>query len=145
MARIQIVRVEIDIQNINNINSTGTLEKHYRKKYLSVDKDGLPVINEDRKSKPRLKYDPTHPDSIRKGGQKGWVVFPNIVLNEELLNLESDIALYDSICKYLSSIDEKYITKKIYLDHYIHILETAHKMERDRVYDTIEYNRFKKN
>ncbi|EMJ94801.1 hypothetical protein LEP1GSC193_1079 [Leptospira alstonii serovar Pingchang str. 80-412] len=54
------------------------------------------------------------------------------------MNLESDIALYDSIRKYLNSKNEKYITKKISLDHYTNILETVHKIERDKVYDKIQ-------
>ncbi|WP_078129868.1 hypothetical protein [Leptospira alexanderi] len=94
LAKIQILRVEIDIQNINNVNSTRTAEGHYRKKYLSIDKYGSPTIDEDRKSEPFLKFDPAHPDSIQTGSKKGYVAFPNIVLSEELLNLESDIALY---------------------------------------------------
>lgn len=53
----------------------------------SIEKDKSPL---------KLKYDPTHPDSISSGGKKGYVELPNVNLVEEMVDMISASRAYEA-------------------------------------------------
>jgi flagellar basal-body rod protein FlgC len=53
-------------------------------------------IEEDRDAKPRLVYDPTHPDAIKEGEQKGYVQYPNVNIVNEMVDMISASRSYEA-------------------------------------------------
>ncbi|MBB6031567.1 flagellar basal-body rod protein FlgC [Borreliella spielmanii] len=53
----------------------------------SIEKDRSPL---------KLKYDPTHPDSISSGDKKGYVELPNVNLVEEMVDMISASRAYEA-------------------------------------------------
>jgi flagellar basal-body rod protein FlgC len=47
-------------------------------------------------SKPRLVYDPTHPDAILDGPEKGYVEFPNVDIVREMVDLIEADRMYQA-------------------------------------------------
>ncbi|MFW5710547.1 MAG: flagellar basal body rod protein FlgC [Spirochaetia bacterium] len=53
-------------------------------------------IGKDADAKPRLVYDPTHPDAIKTGPQKGYVEMPNVNIVEEMVDMISASRSYEA-------------------------------------------------
>jgi flagellar basal-body rod protein FlgC len=53
-------------------------------------------IEKDYMSKPRLVWDPTHPDAIKTGPQKGYVEFPNVNVVSEMVDMISASRAYEA-------------------------------------------------
>jgi flagellar basal-body rod protein FlgC len=53
-------------------------------------------IDKDYDSKPRLVYDPTHPDAIKSGPRKGYVEFPNVNVVNEMVDMISASRSYEA-------------------------------------------------
>jgi flagellar basal-body rod protein FlgC len=53
-------------------------------------------IEEDRESKPRMVYDPTHPDAIQFGPEKGYVKYPNVNIVNEMVDMISASRSYEA-------------------------------------------------
>jgi len=53
-------------------------------------------IEADRDSKPRLVYDPTHPDAIKFGEQKGYVEYPNVNIVDEMVDMIAASRSYEA-------------------------------------------------
>jgi len=53
-------------------------------------------VSEDTDAKPRLVYDPTHPDAIKTGPQKGYVEMPNVNVVEEMVDMISASRSYEA-------------------------------------------------
>jgi flagellar basal-body rod protein FlgC len=60
--------------------------------------DGVRIveIQEDRTSKPKLVYDPTHPDAIKSGPRAGYVEMPNVNIVEEMVDMISASRSYEA-------------------------------------------------
>jgi flagellar basal-body rod protein FlgC len=53
-------------------------------------------IEEDMESKPRLVYDPTHPDAIKSGPRAGYVEFSNVNVVNEMVDMISASRSYEA-------------------------------------------------
>ncbi len=53
-------------------------------------------IEKDRDAKPRLVYDPTHPDAIKSGPRKGYVEYPNVNVVNEMVDMISASRAYEA-------------------------------------------------
>jgi flagellar basal-body rod protein FlgC len=53
-------------------------------------------IEKDMDSDLRLVYDPTHPDSIKTGPQKGYVEYPNVNIVNEMVDMISATRAYEA-------------------------------------------------
>ncbi len=53
-------------------------------------------IEKDRKSDPRLVYDPTHPDAIKTGKYAGYVEYPNVNVVQEMVDMISASRSYEA-------------------------------------------------
>jgi flagellar basal-body rod protein FlgC len=53
-------------------------------------------IERDKDSKPRLVYDPTHPDAIKTGPRKGYVEMPNVNVVDEMVDMISASRSYEA-------------------------------------------------
>jgi len=53
-------------------------------------------IEKDMDSKPRLVYDPTHPDAIKTGPREGYVEYPNVNVVEEMVDMISASRSYEA-------------------------------------------------
>jgi len=53
-------------------------------------------IDKDLDGDPRLVYDPTHPDAIKTGPQKGYVEMPNVNIVEEMVDMISASRSYEA-------------------------------------------------
>lgn len=53
-------------------------------------------VEKDMDAKPRLVYDPTHPDAIKTGPQKGYVEMPNVNIVEEMVDMISASRSYEA-------------------------------------------------
>ncbi len=53
-------------------------------------------ISEDTDAKPRLVYDPTHPDAMQTGPQKGYVEMPNVNVVNEMVDMISASRSYEA-------------------------------------------------
>ncbi len=56
-------------------------------KVVRVEKDNSP---------PRLVYDPTHPDAIKYGKYKGYVLMPNVNIVQEMVDMISASRAYEA-------------------------------------------------
>jgi flagellar basal body rod protein FlgC len=127
---LNILNTQIIItkENIFNINTTRTAKGGaYKRKYITFNNKGIMKIVTDKKAF-RLKYDPTHPDSIEKGPKKGYVELPKIDAACEFKILINSINLYNQILHILKTFDPTIIaldkslkdvelTKIIYLEN----------------------------
>ena len=61
---------------------------------LKVEKDEKP---------PRMTYDPTHPDAIQSGKWKGYVMYPNVNIVEEMVDMISANRSYEANVSVINS------------------------------------------
>lgn len=58
---------------------------------------GVRVLKVEKDEKaPRMVYDPTHPDAIQNGKWKGYVMFPNVNVVEEMVDMISANRSYEA-------------------------------------------------
>ena len=99
----QYANIYLNKSNIDNSTTTRTQDgTYYKRKYLEVLPNLKYRIQEDS-SMPKKIYDPTHPDSIKEGKDKGYVYYPNINIEVENNKLKNNIFIYNSILEYLKS------------------------------------------
>lgn len=53
-------------------------------------------VQKDTSTKPRLVYDPTHPDAIQSGPQAGYVEMPNVDIVEEMVDMIAATRAYEA-------------------------------------------------
>jgi flagellar basal-body rod protein FlgC len=53
-------------------------------------------VQKDNSAKPRLVYDPTHPDAIKDGPQAGYVEMPNVDIVTEMVDLIAASRAYEA-------------------------------------------------
>jgi flagellar basal-body rod protein FlgC len=53
-------------------------------------------IEEDKSKQPKLKFDPTHPDAMKTGPNKGYVELPNVNVVEEMVDMISASRSYEA-------------------------------------------------
>ncbi len=53
-------------------------------------------IQKDHDSKPRLVYDPTHPDAVKSGPRAGYVEMPNVSVVTEMVDLITASRAYEA-------------------------------------------------
>ncbi|MGC9312250.1 MAG: flagellar basal body rod protein FlgC [Sediminispirochaetaceae bacterium] len=116
----QRLRLDVISNNIANADTTRTPEggpfrrsrvifrprvqqPYWRSPFLPKTMDngvgqGVRVVEvaEDIDAKPRLVYDPTHPDAIKTGPQKGYVEMPNVNVVEEMVDMISASRSYEA-------------------------------------------------
>jgi flagellar basal body rod protein FlgC len=110
---VEYLKQQIIKDNIENINTTRTsMGGPYKRKYLEIDiTDGITII-EDYKDG-RLMYDPLHPDAIRNGERKGYVLYPNIDIESEYKLLFESVQLFNSIVEYIHINNIGIIVEKV--------------------------------
>jgi flagellar basal-body rod protein FlgC len=115
----QRTRLDVISNNIANVNSTRTTEggpfrrsrvifaprvsqPYWRSPFLprSLQNElgrGVRVLQtEEDNSKPRLVWDPTHPDAIKTGTQAGFVEYPNVNIVTEMTDMISASRSYEA-------------------------------------------------
>ncbi len=73
-------------------------KSHFKPDAFKVDTgDGVRVLKIEKDNSPlRLVYDPSHPDSIKTGPQKGYVEMPNVVIVNEMVDMISASRSYEA-------------------------------------------------
>ncbi len=116
----QRTRLDVISNNIANVDTTRTAEggpfrrsrvifrpkvqePYWRSPFLPETMDNglgkgvrIVEINKDLEGDPKLVYDPTHPDSIKTGPQKGYVEMPNVNIVEEMVDMISASRSYEA-------------------------------------------------
>ncbi|RKX78424.1 MAG: flagellar basal body rod protein FlgC [Spirochaetes bacterium] len=116
----QRTRLDVIANNIANVNTTRTPEggpfrrsrvifkprvsrPYWRSPFLpkflenEIGKGVIVAkIEKDMDSKPRLVYDPTHPDAIKSGPRKGYVEYPNVNIVNEMVDMISASRSYEA-------------------------------------------------
>ena len=116
----QRLRLDVIANNIANVDTTRTPEggpfrrsrvifrprvsqPYYRSPFLPAVLDngvgrGVRVVSvqKDMDQKPRLVYDPTHPDAIQSGPRKGYVEMPNVNVVNEMVDMMSASRSYEA-------------------------------------------------
>ncbi len=116
----QRLRLDVISDNIANADTTRTPEggpfrrsrvvfrprvqqPYWRSPFLPKTLDngvgqGVRVVSveKDQDAKPRLVYDPTHPDAIKTGAQQGYVEMPNVNIVEEMVDMISASRSYEA-------------------------------------------------
>jgi flagellar basal-body rod protein FlgC len=116
----QRTRLDVIANNLANVNTTRTTEggpfrrsraifrprveqPYWRGPYLPEYLDNgvgagvrIVKIEKDFDSKPRLVYDPTHPDAIKTGPRKGYVEYPNVNVVNEMVDMISASRSYEA-------------------------------------------------
>ena len=90
------------MDNLDNYNNAKTANgEPYKKKILIINEDLDIEIKEETNDTIIYKYiyDPNHPDSIKKGKMKGYIIYPNINTDLELELLIEYITLYKILVK----------------------------------------------
>jgi flagellar basal-body rod protein FlgC len=114
------VRLDVIADNMANVNTTRTNEggpfrrsrvimrprvdsPYWRSPYLPESMDngigrGVRVseIQKDYASKNPLRWDPTHPDAIKSGPEKGYVELPNVDIVTEMVDMISASRSYEA-------------------------------------------------
>jgi flagellar basal-body rod protein FlgC len=113
-------RLDVIADNIANVNTTRTTEggpfrrsrvifrprvsqpywrSPFLPEYLKAEiGQGVRVtsVEKDYDAKPRLVYDPTHPDAIKSGPRQGYVEFPNVNVVQEMVDMISASRAYEA-------------------------------------------------
>jgi len=115
----QRMRLDVIANNIANANSTRTTDggPYQRsrvvlrpiddsltfKSHLLPDAlkkqtgQGVRVLKVEKDEKqPRMVYDPTHPDAVKTGKWQGYVMFPNVNIVEEMVDMISANRSYEA-------------------------------------------------
>jgi flagellar basal-body rod protein FlgC len=116
----QRMRLDVISDNIANAETTRTTEggpyrrsrvifrprtsqPYWRSPFLPESLDngigkGVKVakVEKDMDAKPRLVYDPTHPDAIKTGPQAGYVEMPNVNIVNEMVDMISASRSYEA-------------------------------------------------
>jgi flagellar basal-body rod protein FlgC len=116
----QRTRLDVISNNIANVDTTRTTEggpfrrsrvifrpkvqePYWRSPFLPQQMDNglgkgvrIVEIDKDLDADPRLVYDPTHPDAIKTGPQKGYVEMPNVNIVEEMVDMISASRSYEA-------------------------------------------------
>lgn len=116
----QRTRLDVISNNIANVDTTRTTEggpfrrsrvifrpkvqePYWRSPFLPQKLDNglgkgvrIVEIDKDLDADPRLVYDPTHPDAIKTGPQKGYVEMPNVNIVEEMVDMISASRSYEA-------------------------------------------------
>ena len=116
----QRTRLDVISNNIANVDTTRTAEggpfrrsrvifrpkvqePYWRSPFLPKTMDNglgkgvhIVEIDKDLDGDPRLVYDPTHPDAIKTGPQKGYVEMPNVNIVEEMVDMISASRSYEA-------------------------------------------------
>ena len=116
----QRTRLDVIANNIANVNTTRTTEggpfrrsriivrprvsqPYWRSPFLPKFLDNgvgkgvrINKIEQDFDAKPRLVWDPTHPDAIKSGPRKGYVEYPNINIVSEMVDMISASRSYEA-------------------------------------------------
>ena len=116
----QRTRLDVISNNIANVDTTRTpeggpfrrsrvifrpkvQEPYWRSPFLPETMDNglgkgvhIVEIDKDLDGDPRLVYDPTHPDAIKTGPQKGYVEMPNVNIVEEMVDMISASRSYEA-------------------------------------------------
>ncbi len=116
----QRTRLDVIANNIANVNTTRTTEggpfrrsrvifrprvsqPYWRSPFLPKYLDNgvgkgvrIVKIEKDYDAKPRLVYDPTHPDAIKSGPRKGYVEYPNVNVVNEMVDMISASRSYEA-------------------------------------------------
>jgi flagellar basal-body rod protein FlgC len=115
----QRTRLDVIGNNIANANTTRTPEggpfrrsrvifeprvkqPYWRSPFLPKTMDngvgkGVRIAEVEKdQSKPKLVYDPTHPDAIKSGPRKGYVEMPNVNVVEEMVDMISASRSYEA-------------------------------------------------
>ena len=116
----QRTRLDVIANNIANVNTTRTTEggpfrrsrvifrprvsqPYWRSPFLPAYLDNgvgkgvrIVKIEKDYDSKPKLVYDPTHPDAIKSGPRKGYVEYPNVNVVNEMVDMIAASRSYEA-------------------------------------------------
>jgi len=115
----QRLRMDVISNNIANVNTTRTTEggpfqrsrvvlrpRNDRLRFISpvlpnklrpTVGEGVAVVKIQKDNgKPRLVFDPTHPDAIKFGDKKGYVQMPNVNIVEEMTDMISATRSYEA-------------------------------------------------
>jgi flagellar basal-body rod protein FlgC len=116
----QRTRMDVISNNIANVDTTRTPEggpfrrsrvvfrpivdqPYWKSPFLPSNMDNgigkgvrITEIEKDMDSKPRLVYDPTHPDAIKTGPREGYVEYPNVNVVEEMVDMISASRSYEA-------------------------------------------------
>jgi len=114
------VRLDVIADNMANVNTTRTTEggpyrrsrvimrprsegPHWRSPFLPQSMDngigkGVRVaeIQKDTQTENPLRWDPTHPDAIKSGPEKGYVKMPNVDVVTEMVDMISASRSYEA-------------------------------------------------
>jgi len=122
----QRVRLDVISNNIANVDTTRTpsggpfvrsrvifrprvSQPYWRSPFLPSALDNgigkgvrVVAIEKDHSAKPKLVWDPTHPDAIKSGPMKGYVEMPNVNIVNEMVDMidasrayEANVAVVD--------------------------------------------------
>jgi len=102
ITNITLIKMDIIADNIANEKTTTTTEGGpYVRKILNFSPErGIEVIS-DTENEHRLVWDPLHPDAIKNGDRQGYVMFPNVDIITEKMDLMAASNLYEVISEYL--------------------------------------------
>lgn len=116
----QRTRLDVIADNIANVNTTRTTEggpfrksrvifrprvdqPYWRSPFLPDYLDNgigkgvrIQKIEKDMDTKPRLVYDPEHPDAIKSGPRKGYVEYPNVNIVNEMVDMIAASRSYEA-------------------------------------------------
>lgn len=117
---VERLRVDVIANNIANANTTRTTEggPYHRQRVIMAPRVSSPywrspfqptgmdngvgkgvravTVEEDKVAKPRLVYDPTHPDAIKSGPRAGYVEYPNVNIVTEMVDMISANRAYEA-------------------------------------------------
>ena len=122
------LEIQVCINNINNKKTTKLLDGlPFKRKLVEIDKNGNIEIRNDISDDYYFAYDPTHPNALQNGKEKGYVRYPNINTKFEVDELRIYENIYNlfvangkRIYPQLLMAEIHYSLKNIlYEDHYI--------------------------
>jgi flagellar basal-body rod protein FlgC len=117
---VERLRVDVISNNIANANTTRTPEggPYKRQRVILAPRVNQPywrspfqpqgmdagvgggvravTVEDDNVAKPRLVYDPTHPDAIKAGPRAGYVEYPNVNIVTEMVDMISANRAYEA-------------------------------------------------
>jgi flagellar basal body rod protein FlgC len=117
-------KIRTNIENIINGNDTKNSDGIiYKRHIVQLDNKGIVKIVIDPNNHERLVYDPSHPDSKKDGNQKGYVVYPGISKQIEMIELYENVMAFNVIASSIMKIDNSIVIEKKDFDSIISVLD----------------------
>ncbi len=102
--RKKINTISVNISNAYTTRDGSGKSNPFRRKVIEINNDGTVRVEDDTSTPVIKKYDPHHPDAIKTGKDKGYVLYPNIEITHEMTDMLCATREYEFVVSILQAL-----------------------------------------